>query len=211
MFYVIPFFFSFSISPYLFSLLVHPYPLNAKQNLCHGSQLAKLNHKQGRRKPFDAMFWIPPSIRLIKPYLFVVVNLWDGKAQVHKVKQINSIMSKMHHFATCCGYFVLIWVFLLWFCLKFYFFHRLQIFLFENQPFPLKFVDPLEQSDLCPLQFLPFLQISFSDNFAFFLLIFSITTITKVNPRSYELPANPIKLVLSDLKSSILILILILI
>ena len=154
MFCVIPLSLSLSLS-------IHPYPLRAKQNLC-----------LGRRKPFDAMFWIPPSIRLIKPYLFVVVNLWDGKAQVHKVKQINSVMSKMHHSATCCGYFVLIWVFLLWFCLKSYFFHRLKIFLFENQPFALKFVDPLELSDLCSLQFLPFLWISFSDNFAFFFLIF---------------------------------------
>ena len=169
------------------SLLVHPYPLNAKQNLCHGSQLAKLNHKVGRRKPFVAMFWIPPSIILVKPYLFVVVNLWDGKAQVHKVKQINSVMPKSHHSATCCGYFVLIWVFLLWFCLKSYFFHRLQIFLFENQPLPLKFVDLLERSNLCSLWFLPFLQISSSDNFAFFLLIFWNTIVCKVNLRSYEL------------------------
>ena len=154
------------------------------------------------------MFWIPPSIRLVKPYLFVVVNLWDGKAQVHKVKQINSVMPKMHHSATHCGYFVLIWVFLLWFCLKSYFFHRLQIFLFENQPLPLKFMDPLEWSDLCSSQFLPFLRISSLNIFAF-LLIFWITTICKVNPRSYELLVNPIKLILSDLKSSILILILI--
>ena len=133
------------------------------------------------------MFWIPPSIRLIKPYLFVVVNLWDGKAQVHKVKQINSVMPKSHHSATCCGYFVLIWVFLLWFCLKSYFFHRLQIFLFENQPLPLKFVDLLERSNSCSLRFLPFLQISSSDNFSFFLLIFWNTTVCKINLRSYKL------------------------
>ena len=56
-------------------------------------------------------------------------------------------MPKMHHSTIRCEYFVLIWVFLLWFCLKSYFFHRLQIFLFENQPFPLKFVDSLEQSE----------------------------------------------------------------
>ena len=95
------------------------------------------------------MFWIPQSsIRLVKPYLFVVVSLCDEKAQVHKVKQINFvIMPKMHHSTIRCEYFVLIWVFLLWFCLKSYFFHRLQIFLFENQPFPLKFVDSLEQSE----------------------------------------------------------------
>ena len=109
-------------------------------------------------------------------------------------------MPKMHHFATRYGYFVLIWVFLLWFCLKSYFFHRLQIFLFENQPLPHKFMDPLEWFDLCSLRFLPFLWISSLDNFAFFLLLFWIITVCKVNPRSYELPANPIKLILSDLK-----------
>ena len=90
---------------------------------------------------------------------FVVVNLWDEKAQVYKVKQItqlcqrikkkkHSFLPKLHHSATRYGYFVLILVFLLWFCLKSYFFHRLQKFLFENQPFPLKFVDQLVLSSI---------------------------------------------------------------
>ena len=90
---------------------------------------------------------------------FFVVNLWDEKAKVYKVKQItqlcqrikkkkHSFLPKLHHSATRYGYFVLILVFLLWFCLKSYFFHRLQIFLFENQPFPLKFVDQLVLSSI---------------------------------------------------------------
>ena len=54
----------------------------------------------------------------------------------------------MHNSATRCGYFVLILVLLTWFCLKSYFFHRLQIFLFENQPFPLKFMDQLVLSSI---------------------------------------------------------------
>ena len=184
-----------------------------------------------------------------------------GKHRSTKLsKLINSVMSKMHHTATCCGYFVLIWVILL--SLFFYFFLRNNynmlltpqfeffppldpqalctwegansvtsplvgfscfgfvwnltsfidcnfFFFFENQPFPLKFVDPLEQSNLCFLRFLSFLWISSSNNFAFFLLIFWITIVCKVNPRSYELQANPIKLIFFYLKSSILILILI--
>ena len=91
-----------------------------------------------------------------------------------KKKKKHSFLPKLHHSATRCGYFVLILVFLLWFCLKSYFFHRLQIFLFENQPFPLKFVDQLVLSS-----------------------IFTISlNVCKVNPRNYELPANPIKLIL---------------
>ena len=120
---------------------------------------------------------------------FFVVNLWDEKAQVYKVKQITQlcqrIKKKKKNTVFCQSCITLLHdmgiLFWFWFsCFGFvwnltffidckYFFSKINHFHWNLW------------TNLCSLQSLPFLW---------------ITTVRKVNPRSYELPANPIKLIL---------------